>query len=69
MTLPPVPPSARAVVHESPSDPDIFSLPGKRWAEAGTLRFRVVLGEHGGDSAGGVAFAVAQTASQDLSTC
>ena len=64
-----MPPSARAIVHEAPSDPDIFSLPGKRWAEAGLLQFRVVLGEHGGDSAGGVPFSVTQTATQDLSTC
>ena len=44
-------------------------IAGKRWNEAGALRFRVVLGEHGGDRAGGLAFSVSQTGARDIATC
>jgi hypothetical protein len=48
-------------------------IAGKRWNEVGALHFRVVLGEHGGDRAGGLAFTVAQTGAQlgaqGISTC
>ncbi len=67
VTLPPVAPEIRAVVREDGGD--LYSYAGKRFGEAGALRFRVTLGEHGGDRAGGLAFSVAQTATQDLSTC
>jgi beta-glucosidase-like glycosyl hydrolase len=68
VTLPDVAPAARAVVHDDGSG-DIFSLPGKRWNEAGTLALRISLGEHNGHAEGGLTFSVAQANTQDLSTC
>ena len=68
VTLPDVSAAARSVVHDNGSG-DIFSLPGKRWNEAGTLALRVSLGEHNGHAAGGLVFEVAQTDTRDLSTC
>ena len=67
VALPPVRPSARAVIHDDGGD--VYAVAGKRWTEAGALRFRVVLGEHGGDRAGGLAFTVAQDSTKDISTC
>ena len=67
VALPPVAPEFRAVVHEDGGD--VYSYAGKRWGEAGTLNFRVALGEHGGDRAGGVPFSVTVKSTQDLSTC
>ena len=67
VTLPPVRPNARSVIHDDGGD--VYTIAGKRWNEVGALRFRVVLGEHGGDRAGGLAFTVAQTGAQDISTC
>ena len=67
VVLPPVRPNARSVVHDDGGD--VYAIAGKRWSEAGALRFRVVLGEHGGDREGGLAFSVTQTGAQDISTC
>jgi len=68
VALPPVPPAARAVVHDDGAG-DPFDVVGKRWGEAGTLAFRVTLGEHGGDRAGGTPFSVTVPTTRELSTC
>lgn len=70
VTLPDVAPAARSVVHDDGSG-DIFALPGKRWNEAGALRVRISLGAHNGHTEAGaaLAFDVAQSGTQDLSTC
>ena len=70
VTLPPITPAARSVIHpEGGNATDIYSLPGKRWNEAGSLALRVSLGGHGEDRVGGLPFTVTQTADQDLWTC
>ena len=65
--LPPVDAAARAVIHDDGGD--VYAVAGKRWNEAGRLQFRVTLGEHGADRAGGTAVLVTQSASRDISTC
>ena len=65
--LPSVRPAIRSVVHDDGSS--VYDIAGKRWAEEGALRFRITLGEHGGDREGGLAFQVTQTGTQDISTC
>lgn len=67
-TLTTVTPESRAVIHDDGSS-DIYSYAGKRWNEAGTITFRLSLGEHNGHVEGGTVFTVTQTSSQDLSTC
>jgi beta-glucosidase-like glycosyl hydrolase len=69
VTLPPVSPFARAVVHDDGSN--IYDVTGKRWGEPGPLLLRVCLGEHDCARAGGVAWGpIAQSGpAQDLSTC
>jgi beta-glucosidase len=70
VTLPPIEPTGRSVIHaDGGNATNVYSLAGKRWNEAGVLQLRVVLGEHGGDRAGGLAFNVTQVGSQDLLTC
>jgi hypothetical protein len=66
VTLPPVPPLLRAVIHDSG---DVYTVAGKRWNEAGNLQFRVSLGEHNGAAQGGLPFTVVQAASQNVDTC
>ena len=67
VALPPVAPEFRAVVREDGGD--LYNYAGKRFGEAGALNFRVTLGEHGGDRAGGLPFSVQVVNTQDLSTC
>jgi len=70
VSLPAILPVARAIIHPDGGDADnIFSVSGKRWAEAGKLALRVVTGEHNGDREGGLAIDVQQTSSQDIDTC
>jgi beta-glucosidase-like glycosyl hydrolase len=70
VSLPPVSPATRAVIRaDGGNATDVYSAEGKRWNEAGRLAFRVTLGEHNGDRAGGVAWNVQQTASRDIFTC
>jgi beta-glucosidase len=70
VALPPVAPSFRARVTNDASGEDIYTLPGKRFADPGQLRFRVCLGEHNCHLQGGYAFNVTQAGpSTDLSTC
>ena len=70
VVLPPVLPVARAIIHpDGGNATNIFSVGGKRWAEAGKLALRVVTGEHNGDRVGGLAIDVEQTSTQDIDTC
>ena len=67
--LPSVQPSFRARVVDSTGE-DIYTLPGKRFADPGALLFRVCLGEHNCHLEGGFGFNVSQAGpSKDLSTC
>ena len=69
ITLPPITPAFRSrVIDENGSD--MYTLPGKRFNEPGSLKLRVCLGEHNCAYSGGRSFTVTQTGlSTDLSTC
>ena len=70
LPLPPIAPAFRARVTNDATGEDMFTLPGKRYADPGDLLLRVCLGEKNCHLQGGTPVTVTQSGpSTDLSTC